>query len=255
MKKFNVLTVLVFFFSMVINAQSFEKELLTVYGGISIIPVKAIDFEDFHISDWENYGLGTSEGRVVVPLASNTPGNSIGLNLGVNYELSEKLSALFEINYSFTGISITQILLGVNYSFVQNETFSLGFVPKLGYSIASASFGAIEVLPNKTPPVILPEGTFYEGDELTMELSGLIAQLGLNANYAISSNIGAFVNLNYGLAFGGSGVLMASGLEIPMTANGVVKDDFTSTQAAIEPNAKIQGLGFTIGITYKLSNW
>ena len=251
MKKIINLLGLFLIFASVANAQ-FDMTKLTVYGGVSILPVKTVDFEDFHISDWENYGLGTSEGRVLVPLETNKPKSmSIGVLLGANYELSEKLNALLEINYAVSGISITQALVGINYSLVDNDKISLGFTPKVGYTIASAEFGAIEVLPNKTPPVILPEGTFYEGDLLTMEMAGINVQLGFNAKYKITEQIGAFANVYYGLSFGSEGALMASGLEIPMTANGVVKNDLTSTQAGISPNVKIQGLGFGLGVAYK----
>ena len=77
MRKFYLVLVSVFLVS-VANAQ-FDMEKLTVYGGVSILPVKTVDFEDFHISDWENYGLGSSEGRVVVPLEANKPKTSIGI--------------------------------------------------------------------------------------------------------------------------------------------------------------------------------
>ena len=39
-----------------------QTEDITYYGGINSDAIISEDFEDFHISDWEKYGLGAQIG-------------------------------------------------------------------------------------------------------------------------------------------------------------------------------------------------
>ena len=58
-----------FFAFAVCQAQLFED--YTVYGGLSGVNITTSDFTNFHVSDWEQFGLDALEGRVAVPLGDN----------------------------------------------------------------------------------------------------------------------------------------------------------------------------------------
>ena len=139
MKKTLILTALVFGLNSFVNAQG----KITVYGGLNMAGSSTKDFVKFDISDWEEFGLLSenplsSEGRVTVDLTKMKPKTTnIGLMLGGRYNLSEKFSALAEVQYTVSGVSLLGMYAGVNYDFVKKEKFSLGFTPKIGYIIGS----------------------------------------------------------------------------------------------------------------------
>lgn len=230
---------------------------LTFYGGLNTSGASSTDFTNFDISDWQNYGLNTlnpggSEGRVNVDLTSKKPkALNLGIMLGARYGLTEKFSALAEVQYAVSGISLMGIYLGVNYDLIKGEKFSLGITPKIGYNIGSADLGNIELRPGYTPPVILPEGTFNVGDALSMEFSGLAVNLGLTPSFAVTEKISVMGFLGYNLGFTSSDGLLSNGVSLPMTALGVVKPDGLSTQAGINPTLKSSGLNLQIGVSYK----
>jgi len=255
MKKTLILTALLFGFNSFVHAQG----QITVYGGLNMAGSSSKDFVKFDISDWEDFGLlsqdpNSNEGRVTVDLTKMKPkSTNIGLMLGGRYNLSEKLSALAEVQYTLSGVSLLGMYAGVNYDFVKKEKFSLGFTPKVGYIIGSADLGTISLLPGYTPPVVLPEGTFNEGDAISMEFSGVALNLGLTPTFAITEKISLMGLLGYNLSFTSSDGLLSNGVLLPMTAKGVVKSDgIGSTQAGIKPEINSNGLSFQIGVSYKL---
>ena len=77
------------------------------------------------------------------------------------------------------------------------------------------------ILPGKTPPVILDEGTFNVGDRVR-----------------------AFV--------GTRNILTNEKVEIPFSSFAIVEVDGGSTPANLDPNVSSLGLGITTGITYRL---
>ena len=231
---------------------------VTIYGGLNIAGTGSKDFTMFDISDWQNYGLlsqdpSSSEGRVTVNLPSMKPKSiSLGIMLGGRYQLSEKFSALAELQYALSGVSLMGLYVGVNYDIVKGEKFSLGITPKIGYNTGSADLGEISLLSGYTPPVILPEGTFKPGDALSMEFSGLAVNLGLTPSFAVTEKISVMGFLGYNLSFAKSDGLLCNGVLLPMTAKGVVKSDGLGTQAGISPTINSSGLSFQIGVAYKL---
>ena len=256
MKKIIISTALLIGLSFGANAQV----PLTIYGGLNIAGISTTDFTKFDISDWENYGLnsqnpGGVEGRVTVDLVTMKPKPiSIGIMLGGRYQVSEKFSALAEIQYALSGVSLMGLFVGANYDIVKGEKFSLGLTPKIGYNSGNADLGEISLLPGYTPPVILPEGTFNPGDALSMEFSGLAVSLGLTPSLAINEKISVMGFLGYNLSFAKSDGLLCNGVLLPMTARGVVKSDGLGTQAGISPKINSSGLSFQIGIAYKLGS-
>jgi len=237
-------------------AQSFET--IDVYGGASSITITSTDFNNFHISDWERYGLGTHEGRVAVPLGDNDiAGQNFNFLIGASSPLISRVDLLGEAHVRLGDVSYNAFFLGANLNILNNDRFKFSFTPKLGYIMSTANFGNIEVLPSKMPPVILSEGTFYEGDTLSMDLTGLGAQIALTATLFINETIGITAQVGQGISFIEDPKIVVNSsiggkTEIPMESPGVVKDDFSSTQAGLDPEASTNGLIFQFGLVYKM---
>lgn len=249
--KFILATLIIMLFSKLASSQSFfETGELTYYLGAKTVPLQTRDFEDFHISDWEGFGLGSQEGRVSVPLANSEPESSIGVTIGAMYGFTEKTDILAELTLGFGGFSTTQLLFGANYYFYVKEKLRFGYSGKVGFGRGRSNFGEIEVLPGKTPPVILSEGTFNEGDDLKIELSTTTINLGLTSQYRFNKKIGFFASAGYVFSFGSKAVLKANETEIPLNSNGIVKPNGTSAQANINPTANIQGIDLSFGVSY-----
>ena len=233
---------------------------ISVYGGLNIAGAKAKDFGTFDISDWENFGLlsvdpTSYEGRVRVNLEDKKPGAiNIGFLLGANYSLSENLDALAEINYGLSGLKMTSAYVGINYKVMVKEKFTLGLSPRIGYNAGSADLGTITLIPGYTPPVVLTEGTFNEGDALSMEFSGLGINLGLRPTYQITDQISFQGHIGYNLAFTSTDGLLCNGVLLPMSAAGVVKPDGGNTQAGLSPSLSSSGLSIQLGVSYSLGN-
>lgn len=239
--------------STISKGQTFSIDSLFVYGGISYIPIKTVDFFDVHISDWERFGLGTSEGRVEVPLLDNAPGSSPGLALGAHYFLNETWSGSVDLTYTFSGINLIQALLGVHYKIMDGSKFSIALSPRIGYSMANGEIGTTEILPGKTPPVILDEGTFDADESLKVEFSGVLFQAGITPVFEVSDRLRIIANVNYGLNFARNATLRAGGIEIPFTSNGVVRSDGSNTQAGINPEVKNQGVGVSVSVAFRVN--
>lgn len=247
----------VLLFTLCLAGISFAQDI-SIYGGLNIAGAKAKDFGTFDISDWQNYGLisedpSNAEGRVRVNLENQKPGAiNIGFLLGANYSLNEKLDALAEINYGLSGLKMTAAYVGINYKVVVKEKFTLGISPRIGYNSGSADLGTINVISGYVPPVILPEGTFNEGDALSMSFSGLGLNIGLRPTYQITDQISFQGHLGYNLAFTSTDGLLCNGVVLPMTSAGVVRPDGSGTKSGLNPSISSSGLSLQIGISYSL---
>lgn len=96
-----------------------QKEV-RVYGGLGILPLTTEDMKDVHVSDWQNYGTGASEGRVALPLSKGeTDGMALGLLLGAEYNYMN-LPVILEFQYapSAANFSFIQGFAGVNFRLV-----------------------------------------------------------------------------------------------------------------------------------------
>ncbi|NBO72803.1 hypothetical protein EBV26_20375 [bacterium] len=232
-----------------------------VYGGLNIASTSTTDFSMFDISDWEKFGLksansSSQEGRVRIDLATMQPSSmNTGLMIGALRKVNDNLTALFEIQYSLSGIKLIASNIGVNYALMKGEKFNLDLTPKVGYTKGTADLGVISVIPGYTPPVILTEGTFDEGDNLTMEFSGLQINLGITPTYKLNDKMSLMGNIGYTLGFTSSDGLLCNGITVPMSSKGVVQSaGLGSAQAGISPSITSSGLSFQIGIMYKLSD-
>jgi hypothetical protein len=247
----------VLLFTLCLAGFSFAQDI-SIYGGLNIAGAKAKDFGTFDISDWQNFGLisedpSNPEGRVRVNLENQKPGAiNIGFLLGANYSLNEKLDALAEINYGLSGLKMTAAYVGINYKVVVKEKFTLGISPRIGYNTGSADLGTISVISGYVPPVILPEGTFNEGDALSMSFSGLGLNIGVRPTYQITDQISFQGHLGYNLAFTSTDGLLCNGVVLPMTSAGVVRPDGSGTKSGLNPSISSSGLSLQLGISYSL---
>ncbi|MAI86672.1 MAG: hypothetical protein CMF99_05870 [Candidatus Marinimicrobia bacterium] len=245
----------IFYFVFVItfcNAQLFED--YTVYGGLSGVNITTSDFTNFHVSDWEQFGLDGLEGRVAVPLGDNDiAGPNLNVLVGAYSPLLNRLDGFAEAQVGVGDVSYVAVFLGVDFKVMDGASFSLGLTPKFGYSSAQADFGAIELLPGKTPPVVLSEGTFNVGDSLTMDMSGVALGFGLTPRIQLTDEIGLTSFIGFQQSITADPAIKAGDIEIPMSSNGVVKSDGSSVQAGLEPTANSTGFTWQFGITYDIS--
>lgn len=224
------------------------------YAGAVMLPLEVTGLEDVAVSDWENYGLGSAEGRISLPLSQGaTSGSHAGFLLGYDYPLLPVLSGIGEIQMTFSpATSLGALFIGVNCKLLENERFSLGLAPKIGYAFGTIDFGETAVLPGKTPPVITPEGTFYSGEEVEATLSGAAFQAMLNANYALTDKIGINLQAGWTQAFLGDLRITAGDVILAKDSPAVVKNDGSADQAGIDPKAAVQGLSVALGLTFRL---
>ena len=257
-----LITLSSFFIYLNLYGQTSEQDSsppITIYGGVHSNTIETSDFNNFHISDWETYGLksessSSAEGRLNVPLADKDPGGSnLNLLLGAISQVSNNLDGLAEVQVGLGDLTYVSLYVGANYKLINSGKFSLGITPKVGYTSATADFGAIELISNYTAPVIIDEGRFTNGDSLTMDLSGAGIQLGITPSIKINNSLGLYLQAGYDLSFASKPVIKVNEeIEIPMNSNAVVRTDLTGTQADLSPDAKIGGLLFQLGITYNL---
>lgn len=226
-----------------------------VYFGPSILPFAVEGLDDIHASDWENYGLGSSEGRVSIPLEQ---GNSSGTRFGVLVGFESDFDALpkwipfaADVGAYFGNMMLFAVRAGVNLKPFQGDSWSVGLSPRVGFLYGTMSFGAVEVFPGKTPPVITPEGTFNEGDDLSASMMGIIAAVGIMAEYRFTKNWGLLVDAGFHYAYMMDLEVKAGDITLDMDAASLVKNDGSSTQAGLDPNGTSVGLFGLLAVEYK----
>jgi hypothetical protein len=247
---------------------------IKIHAGVGMSSASSTDFENFHISDHESYTvapLGGVEGRVAVNLGDKDPaGMALVATFGASYALGDALDAVLDAQYGLGDLGGVSIYTGVNWKLVNGDAFKLGLTPMVGYQMLSADFGEIEIVPGTTGPVILSQGTFSAGDALTMEMSGLAVVIGITPEFSLSDAIGIRMNVGYQLSFSADPILMAGDVELPMDANGVVKEvsqaEYFNTDGTVNtnnaadyisnpglaPTVSSQGLVFSLGVTYTM---
>jgi hypothetical protein len=226
-----------------------------VYFGPSILPFAVEGLDDIHASDWENYGLGSSEGRVSVPLKQ---GNSSGTRFGVLVGYESDFDALpkwipfaADLGAYFGDMMVFAVRAGVNIKPFQGASWSVGLSPRIGFLYGTMDFGTVEVFPGKTPPVITPEGTFNEGDDLSASMMGVIAAVGIVAEYRFTENWGILLDTGFHYAYMMDLEVTAGDITLDMDAPSLVKNDGSSTQADLDPSGSSLGVFAVIAAEYK----
>jgi len=261
---FKISLLLLLFFTIVFsihNDSYAQDQKITLYASGSYTSLATSDFENFDISDWQRYGIKcndpySAEGRVRLPLKDNdVSGMKWGVLGGLIYPLSERLGALAEVQYSFKNdFKLLGGFLGINYDLINSKNFKLGLTPKVGYLYGEVDFGEIELIEDYTPPVIIDQGTFTNGDSLSMDIEGIGLQIGITPSYEITEQIGIMAHIGYAFSFPRDCKIKVNDgkIKLKMDDQAIVKADCLNNQAGIEPEAKSQGLFFQVGISYKL---
>lgn len=141
MKKVSLFT-LVLLLASGLTARAWDLQGSFYAGGI-MIPLEITGVEDIAVSDWQNYGLGTLEGRVFIPLSKGgATGQHPALILGYDYPFASELSGVVELQGTQVNQTIFgDIMAGLKWRFFMEERFSLAVVPKVGYAIGTVDFG------------------------------------------------------------------------------------------------------------------
>lgn len=216
-----------------------------VYAGASYIPLAIDGLRDFHISDFEQFGTGPAEGRVLVPLGREKNPGKIGGTIGLSMD-----PIFLELSYlPFSKSSYLQVNAGIEIPAVNKERFAIGLRPSVGYANVTANFGQIEVLPGKTPPVILPEGTFDVGDELKTSVSGFVGQGNAYMRVGITRRVQLLASGGYAYSFFGNTTVKAGDVDIPLGSTAIVEPVLGSrAKAAIDPKISVRGVTGTAGL-------
>jgi hypothetical protein len=241
-----------------VNAQTDKSKSISLYGGLNLYSLSTKDFKDFDISDWESYGLrhedpSSLEGRVRIKIADKDPkGLKVGFMIGSLLPISSKTDLLAEIQHASSSVSLTNLYIGINHHFKTLKNGTLALTAKFGYNYGSIDLGTIEMIRGYIAPVILPEGEFNVGDKLSLEFEGTALNLGLGYFTNSEKAINFFANANLNLGLGTKASLQSNGKSIPMSSNAVVKTDYKSTFANINPTFKAIGIGLQVGLIYRI---
>jgi hypothetical protein len=234
----------------------------SIYGGINTMQFQTADFVNFHISDWEQYGLLSEdpyslEGRVAIPLGNNDiSGENFGLFLGLSSPVNNMIDALIEGQVTINKkMQYYGIYAGGNVKILNTKLLKFGIAPKIGYAFGFADFGTVKQVSGYTDPVILEEGTFYEGDSISMEFTGIGAQIALVPEISLPGGLGLFGQFGYQLSFAKDPIIkVGEETELSMESAALVKDDYSSTQAGISPLAAAGGYFIQVGLKFDISN-
>jgi hypothetical protein len=222
------------------------------YVGAANLPLEISGVEDIAVSDWQNYGLGIAEGRIVLPLSKGEiAGSQWGAVVGWRLPMHPRFSPLAEVQVGLDSqATLAQVFIGCDWKMMQMERFSLSLIPKIGWALGSVDFGSALVIPGKTAPVITPEGTIYNGDEVMANMAGMAYQVGVRANYMFTDRIGFNFDLGWTQAMLDDFTIEAGNVELDKNSPAVVKNDGSATQVDIDPQASSQGIVMTFGIEF-----
>jgi hypothetical protein len=245
------------------DMQNLQKRKNKLYFGYAMLPLEVSGVSNIDMSDWENYGLwinnGGIEGRVRLPLSDGeTSGLQSGIMLGYEYvPPNANFSLLAELQYAPGDSSVTSFFAGPKWNFYEQDRLSIGFAPKLGYIKASIDLGTASQIRHYggfgttyRAPVILDEGTIYDGDSISADLSGFGLQLALTSSYKLTDRWGINGQLGYSLSFLGDMEVVAGDITLDKNSRDLVKADGGNTQAGIDPEADASGIFFMLGLEW-----
>lgn len=229
-----------------------QADLHSLYGGLAATPLTISGLRTVHVSDWEYYGTGPSEGRVSLPLGNgNTSGLHAGLWLGYEGRFWA-LPVVLELGIAPGAVDIFSFGAGTSIPVLHGSRWALAATPKLGILSASVDMGKAKVLPGKTPPIITPIGTFQEGDQVTASTGGLFLQAAGTLSYRVREwpNIGIRAEAGVQLASLRDVSIEAGDVDIPLGAPAVVKPDGSTEQAGVRPKQHANGPYFVVAASY-----
>ncbi len=240
-------------FSFLIPSVSLADENLKVFGGFSTVPLSISKLQDVQVSDWENFGLGGSEGRVALPLsAGNTSGMKFGVRLGALYRQSDDMDWLADLGIHFGGATALTLAVGVDYAFYRTENFRLSAVPRIGLIAGTIDLGTSSQMPGYMAPVITPQGTFADGSAISASIAGLLLGAGVAGTYNFTKSVGLRVDLGFQYGLMGGLTIKAGDVTLDGKAAAVTKADKSPTQAGLDPSASSLGLAGVVALVVGL---
>lgn len=237
--------------------------------GFSSAPdINCEDFENFHVSDWQEFGLGMEqgEGRIAVPLRDKQyAGSTRGFFIGFGGNAAENFGVLFDMPFTFgNDIWGMDLMAGVRYDFLATDMFYVGLHPKFGYHFRSISFGHTHLLSGYTSPVVIPthnsnsiytdRTTFVGGDHLKTVVHGIGYQVSLDIRFQLAGAMFIKAEIGYAGSSFGDMKLKVGGTKLRLDNPSVVKDDFTATPANINPEIEMGGLFFNAGFEFRFGD-
>lgn len=231
----------------------------SVYIESSTSPMSIKGMSDVHVSDWETYGTGTSEGRMSLPLSEGNTTNPLlpGAKVGVAIDVAPFLDLNLDFSANFGNMTVLTATAGADIYLVELEHFRMGGMARMGVMLASMSAGSAQVLPGKTPPVIISSvGTFNTGDPISAELTGIVTQAGIVNEFYFRPDVGLRLEAGFQYAYISS-LKITSGvgnnkIELPVDHAAVVEPtEGSTTQANIAPQGQSLGLTAGIGLVFR----
>jgi len=215
------------------------------------------NFENFDISDWQQYGLGieNGEGRVRVALKDKEfSGPTYGFfvlfggRIFNNGWLFAKLPFTFGKNiFGFDGY------VGLNYDIIGKKRFKLGIAPQVGYSYRSVSIGEVSVLSGYYQPVAIDRyETFVDGDDLSTRVHGFAYKIGIRSKLWLATNFFLYAEAGFGGALFGDFAVNAGGNTIDFNDAAIVKPDFSNKPADASPEIRMLGPYGNLGVCFEI---
>lgn len=230
--------------------QSYSQISLEI-GYYSMSKLKTKNFNDFHISDWELYGLGqnTGESRMLVPLSSKhfyKECQSIYFAFG--FDISKRFSIVFDLP-----IIIDQEIIGVDvniggiFNFINNESFTLGTIAKLGYANRSFKLENLKIVEGYSKPLEIGDETYLDGFTLDAAFMGMSYNVGLTSRIYFIKN---FFYLHGEIGYGGGifGDIKFENIDLEIDDTRIVEPNETNNPAKLSPEIEQRGMYFSFGL-------
>lgn len=222
-------------------------------ANLGATPFNTIDFKTVHISDWQNYGTGSKEGRIELPLGdASTSGFVPNLNLGFGYHFSDNFRWNINVQggvVDFLDVFSISASTGIGIIPIAEDNYRIGIRGDFGVGLLLGNYGKIEQLEGKMNPVITKQGTFYDGDTLHVFGSVFDYSFGLFTEYNITKN--SYIKLELGYLMSGDAApkIETSTETLEFDDPAIVKNEMGSTEAAnIHPQFNFKGIYISIGV-------
>ena len=214
------------------------------YLGATVQQSSVSGLKNARLSDYQYYG--SREGSLYLPLESaNGKQLLYGVAVGARTFVSDHLSALSEVEYSYGGSKTYAIKanVGATYYFV-DSTIHVGLGAKAGYYAYNIFLGLARVLPGTTPPVILPQGTIRTGDVLAFTIMGVNVNPFLDISFDLSDSFEVGASVGYQVGFSFKSSLTANSVSIDPATSGAYYDPESSgfVRISMSPTASLNGV-------------
>ena len=225
-----------------------------LYIGVGSMPLIVEGMADAHVSDWEKFGLGGAEGRMMLAMADGNINSAAlpGIEFGATYNLIPNLDVGLAMGFYVGDITGASVSLAADYYVWSNDTMRLGLRGSAGFAFGTMSLGTATILDGYTNPVVVDSDTVIsDGDTLSAGVSGFVSGGEVSFEYHVNGDLSVRVHggYQYGELTGGS--LDAgegeTAVQVELSHAAIVKTDGSSTQAGISPTGS--SIGFIGGLS------